>query len=300
MRALLHTAPLLALTALLLLLALGTAGCSSGTAGNASTQSTLGPTGGEVSLPGQGIQLVLPAGALSADVNVVLHASSWSGGVRVSIEPDQLALARPATLSVQFQGPVHVASVDELSSGSQWPLGVLSRVENANGAQVQVQLDHFAEVEVDLGDAAADGGGPIGCCGPAGCDALAPGGHGEGGQGDAGQSCDGGFDDNLTGRDGGLKILLGCPSGFECDDGVCVAPGGNDEEMPCDDGDGGLLSVCPLFSHCQERRCLPDFDDGGVHLGNCESDGGMGICPLFSHCEEGRCLPGPVPIDGGI
>jgi hypothetical protein len=299
MRALRHTVPLLALTALLFLLALG-ASCSSGTAGSASTQSTVGPAGGAVTLQGQGIQLVIPAGALSADVAVVLRATSLSSGVRVSIEPDQLALARVAILSVQFQGPVHIASVDELRGGSQWPLGVVSRVETASSAQVQVLLDHFAQVEVDLGDTLADGG-PIGCCGPDGCDALEGGqGHGDSrDEDDGGHACDGGFDDDYTGRDAGLKILLGCPSGFECDDGVCVTPGGNDEEKPCDDVDAGLFNVCPLFAHCEERRCLPDLDDAGFPLGPyCDVDAGMtGVCPLFAHCEERRCLPDH--FDGG-
>jgi hypothetical protein len=308
MRALRDTGPLLALTALLVLLGLGTHGCSSGTAGNLSTQSTLGPAGGAVTL--QGIQLLLPAGALSADVNVVLRASISSKLVRISIEPNQLALARPATLSVTFQGAVHIVSVDELSGGSQWPLGVVSRVETASGSLVQLQLDHFAQLEVDVDDGTSDAGNPVGCCGPGGCDVLEGGGHGGGkggfgGDGDGGQDCDGGvgredggLDDNYTGRDAGLKILLDCPSGFECDDGVCVAPGGNDEEKACNP-DGGMPTVCPVASHCEERRCLPDFD-GGVQLGSsCDEDGGMPtVCPTASHCEERRCLPDL--LDGGL
>jgi len=258
-------------------LVVGTAGCTSST-GSVSTQATLGPAGGTVALAGQGVQLVVPPGALTANAVVVLWATPSSTGMRVGIQPDQLVLATPVTLSVQFQGSVHIARVDELGSSSQWPVGVLSRVEKPTGAQVQLKLDHFTQVEVDLDNGSTDAGGPIGCSREGGeVDRGEDGGwhwHSEvwdggmawhrDGDADGGRE-DGGFDDD-SGRDAGLEVLLSCPSGFECDDGVCVSPGGNDEEASCE-GDAGVANACPAASHCDGHRCLPDVDDGGVHLG---------------------------------
>ncbi len=275
-----HMTALLSLV-LLFGLALGTGGCTSGT-GGVSTQATLGPAGGTLALEGQGVQLTVPAGALTAEAQVFLGATASRTGMRVTIQPDQLVLARAATLSVQFQGAAHIVRVDEIGSGSQWPLGVLSRVEKPTGAQVQVRLDHFSQLEVDVDDGASDGGSPTGCSRQGGeVDRDADGGwhwhgdgwdggmvgHGEGEHHDAdGGREDGGFDDDFTGGDAGTEIFLACPAGFECDDGVCVAPGGNDEENSCD-ADAGVPNVCPTASHCEDHRCLPGVDDGGVHPG---------------------------------
>lgn len=234
-----------------------------------------------LTLGGQGVQLVVPAGALAANVPVVLGATTSSTGVRVTIQPDQLPLARTATLNVQFQGPAHIVSVDEVGTGSQWPLGVLSRVEQPTGAQVLVQVDHFTQLEVDVDNGASDGGTATGCSRGGGeLEWGEDGGmawHNESDDGgmewagrrahegaDGGRD-DGGFDSDDVGRDGGTEIFLACPSGFECDDGVCVAPGGNAENS-CD-GDAGVLNACPTASHCDGHRCLPDGDDGGMHFG---------------------------------
>ena len=280
MRALRHAAPLLLLTTLLLALAM--AGCSSS---SSSTDATVGPTGGTLSL--QGIRLDVPAGALAQDTHLVLRSTTSPGALLIGLEPADLGLSRAATLGVQLQGPVHVFDVSEIRGGTSSPLGVDSRVETSTFAQVRLRLDHLAQVRLMM-DTTSDGGTKT-CCGED-CDGEHHDGgddHGDGGHKDDGDHgddasgdrhdggvCDGGDDHH---RDGGVIASGSCPAGFECDDGVCVAPGGNDEEHD-DDGcggddehdddhrDGGAPAPCPTGTHCADGHCMPDEPvDAGVH-----------------------------------
>jgi len=286
MRALRHAVPLLVLTTLLVALAF--AGCAST---SSSTDAVIGSAGGSLSL--QGVRLEVPAGALTQDTHVVLSSTSSPGALLVGMEPADLDLARTATLSVQLQGRVHVFDVSELRGTASFPVGVDSRVETASGAQLRMRLDHFAQVRMMMMDGGSDGGAKT-CCGDdcgegehhdGGDDHLGDGGHkddGEhgddkGGHGDGGV-CDGGTDDHGDHqRDGGVISSSACPAGFECDDGVCVAPGGNDEENDDEgcgeddsdehhDKDAGPSASCPVGAHCADGHCMPDQPaDGGVH-----------------------------------
>lgn len=281
MRALRHAVPLLLLTTLLVALAF--AGCGST---SSATDATIGSAGGSLTL--QGIRLDVPAGALAQDTHVVLRSTSSPGSLLVGMEPADLALAREATLSVQIQGRVHVFDVSELRGTLALPVGVDSRVETATGAQLRMRLDHFAQVRMMMADGGSDGGAKT-CCGDdcgegehrdGGADEHGDGGHQDGdhgddkdGQGDGGV-CDGGGEHE---RDGGVIASSACPDGFECDDGVCVAPGGNEEEN--DDGacgdddrdehhdaDAGSSTSCPAGTHCADGHCMPDQpSDGGAH-----------------------------------
>ena len=283
-----HSVPLLALTTALVLIALGTANCGSSTD---STQGMLGPAGGTLTLAG--VLLDVPAGALTQQTAVTLRTSNVPGAMLVGIEPAQLMLTQKATLGVQLSGKVHVSGVTEVGGG---PLGVDRRVENANGAQVQLRLDHFTQVRLALTE--ASDGGMSACCGDdcgegehgdgghsdgehgdgdKGDGGICDGGtggsdHGDGGTGDGehgdGEHRDGGHHDGEHG-DGGMVASGGCPAGFECDDGVCVAPGGNDEENDDDcgehgDDDGGMTASCPTGSHCSDGKCRPDETDAGM------------------------------------
>jgi len=265
MPALRHAAPLLALTSLLVALAL--ASCS-GSATSSAT-ATIGASGGSLALADQGLRLDIPAGALSSDTGVALRATSSPGALVVSIEPAELLLARAATLNAQFQGAVHVSDVSELRGATSTPLGIDLRLESASGAQVRMRLGHFAQVRFEV-EASWDGGTKT-CCGE-GCerddddrrDGGMTGDHGDGGSGEdgghgddhgGGGDCDGGLPDSHP--DGGIPSAGNCPSGFECDDGVCVAPGGNDEDRDHDAcWDGGADGGCTR----QDEDA-----DGGVH-----------------------------------
>lgn len=210
------------------------AGCGSS---NITTRATLGPSGGSLSLPSEGVKLDVPAGALSAPVEVALRASSDGRGVLVAIEPSQLALAKTATLAVSLSRPVHISSVTEISSAGERPLGVEARVENASSTSARLRLDHFTQVRLST-EVPSDGGMVSGACRE----------HEEGdGERHGGGQCDGGTEDDW-GKDAGIRKDAGadddgavasmtCPSGYQCDDGVCVTPGGNDEEHDgCDGG----------------------------------------------------------------
>jgi len=233
-------------------------GCGSS---NVSTQATIGPAGGSLSLPSEGIRLDVPPGALELATLVTLRASGDSRGVLVGIEPAQLGLSRAATLVVSFTRPVHISSVTELSAAGEIPVGVDARVESASSASTSLRLSHFTQIRVSL-ESALDGGSVPGACREREDDEREgedKGEHLDGGH--KGEDCDGGIsgrgdegggerehaDGGSHDRDGGVPME--CAVGFECDDGVCVAPGGNHEH---DD-------------HCDAGTCRDDDEhcDGG-------------------------------------
>jgi hypothetical protein len=224
--------PLFALFALVGLLGVA-AGCGSATS---QVEASIGPGGGSLTLPSPAVRLDVPAGALKATTTVSLRASADAQSVLVAIDPAQLALAAPAQLSVSLQGPRHISSVTEVSQRGEQPIGVDARIEGASGASVRLHLDHFTQVRLST-DAMSDAGTVPGACQ----------GHGDGmgdddqdGEGD-GEHHDGGGDDDRP--DAGVLASAACPAGFECDDGVCVAPGGNDEHHDdCQGADAGSCS----------------------------------------------------------
>src|SRR5215475_8673852 len=134
------------------------AGCSSSGGG---TQAAIGPAGGSLAV--QDAQLDIPPGALSTTVQVRLTATSDNRGLRVSIEPAQLSLATPATLSVSLPGASHLSGVSEVSAGGEYPLGVDVRLEGAGGSSARLRIPRFLEIRVST-EMAADGGSVAGAC----------------------------------------------------------------------------------------------------------------------------------------
>ena len=237
-------------------LALGwTAGCGSSAIG---TRATLGPGGGTLSLPSEGVQLEIPAGALSAQVEVALRASADGRGVLVGIEPAQLTLARPAMLTFTLPASTHIASVTEVSATGEQPLGVDSRVETPAGSSARLKLARFTEVRLST-ETMADGGSVPGACRAHSREE----GDGEKGDGEhgGGDCADGGTWAKDAGpEDAGTVASMECPAGFDCDDGVCVAPGGDDEEEHgCGAADAG---ACPAGQRCDDGRCVEHADAG--------------------------------------
>jgi hypothetical protein len=230
-------------------------GCGSSTS---QTQASIGPSGGSLSLSSPAVQFDVPAGALSQTTTVTLRASSDAQSVLVTLEPSQLALAKPGQLLVTLDGPKHISSVTEVGSGGEQLLGVDVRNESSSGASAQLRLDRLTQVRMRMGDR---DGGTAGACRTDDGDhrgrdqggdmddgdhdgdhhhdgGVADGGHDgeqDGGVADGGH--DGDHHDGGVFPDGGVPGPDGCPDGFECDDGVCVAHGGNHEGDHRDGGD---------------------------------------------------------------
>jgi hypothetical protein len=238
-------------------------GCGSSTS---QTQASIGPAGGSLSLPSPAVQFDVPAGALTQTTTVTLRASADAQSVLVTLEPSQLALAKPGQLLVTLDGPRHISSVTEVRSGGEQVLGVDVRNESSSGASAQLRLDRLTQVRMRMGD--TDGGTAGACRADDGDhrgrdqgehDGEDDGEHHDGGVADGGhdgEHHDGGIDDDHHDggladgghdgdhhdggvfADGGVAGPDGCPDGFECDDGVCVAHGGNHEGDHRDGGDG--------------------------------------------------------------
>ncbi len=211
------------------------AGCGSGAQ---QVSAAIGPAGGSLQLASPAIRFDVPAGALTTTTTVSLRATPDAQGLTVALEPDQLALTAPGQLSVSLEGPQHISSVTEVRHGGEQPIGVESRVEGSSGASTRLHLDHLTRVHVAT-EAVSDGGTAPGAC-------REHSGEGEGGDGESGDGTgdhhDGGVDGDDA-PDGGVVASSACPTGFECDDGVCVAPGGNDEHHDdCSGADGGTCS----------------------------------------------------------
>jgi hypothetical protein len=237
----------------------GSLGCGSSTS---QTQASIGPAGGSLSLQSPAVQFDVPAGALTETTTVTLRASADAQSVLVTLEPMQLALAKPGQLLVRLDGPRHISSVTEVRGGGEQPLGVDVRNESSAGASAQLRLDRLTQVRMRMGDG---DGGTAGACraddgdhrgrdhgsdmddgdhdgehhdgGMDGDDDHHDGGVADGGHDDDhrdGGLADGGHDgerhDGGVLADGGVAGPDGCPDGFECDDGVCVAHGGNHED----------------------------------------------------------------------
>jgi hypothetical protein len=272
-------------TALVTGLAVGwVTGCASS---GLRAQATLGPAGGTLSIPSEGVTLEVPPGALGSTTEVTLSARSDGTEVLVGIEPAQLALAKSAMLGVTLSRPVHFFSVTEVTAEGERPLGLQSRVETTTGASARLALDRFIQVRLST-DGPSDGGAPGACRRHDDGDGDHH--HGDQGDGehddgdgdhhgdDGGVRPDGGCDGH-PGEDAGVHrddgsehgedagfhpdggtVTTACPPGFECDDGVCVADGGDDEERDrCGGADAGS---CPTGLHCEEGHCVAPRDGG--------------------------------------
>ena len=136
-------------------LALGcAAGCGST---NLGARATIGPAGGTLSLPSEGVRLDVPAGAFGTPVEVALRASSDSAGVLVGLEPAQETLVIPATLTVALARSAHISSVTEVSASGELPLGVDARVEAPSGSSAQLRVDRFMQIRLSTETVADDG-----------------------------------------------------------------------------------------------------------------------------------------------
>ena len=222
-------------------------------------QASIGPSGGSLSMESPAVRFDVPAGALSTETMVSLHASADSQSLLVSLEPAQLTLAKPGQLSVSMAGTRHLSGVAEVTVVGEQPIGVDARVEDASGVSTRLSLDHLMQVRLLTADATDGGTAPGACHDDRDRDHRGEGNgdgdHHDGEDGDGGhhdgEHHDGGMQGD-GGPDGGVVGSAECPAGFECDDGVCVAHGGNHEhDDDCRGADGG--------------RCPDDDDHDGDH-----------------------------------
>lgn len=247
------------------------AACGSSSSG---VQASIGPAGGSLSLANPAVTFDVPAGALTAETTVLLRASAAPQSVLVTLEPAQLALAKPGQLSVSLSGAQHISSITEVSSRGEQPIGVDARVEDSSGASASLRLDHLTQIRIALADG-PDGGTSPGACrqhedegeGEQHDGENDDGEHRDGGMADGGhhdgEHHDGGVDDDDR-PDGGTVASMECPAGFECDDGVCVAPGGNHEhDDDCHLADGGTCSGGDHEGEHPDGGHEDDHRDGG-------------------------------------
>ena len=120
-------------------------------------QASIGPSGGSLSMESPAVRFDVPAGALSTETMVSLHASADSQSLLVSLEPAQLTLAKPGQLSVSMAGTRHLSGVAEVTVVGEQPIGVDARVEDASGVSTRLSLDHLMQVRLLTADA-TDGG----------------------------------------------------------------------------------------------------------------------------------------------
>jgi hypothetical protein len=232
-------------------------------------QASIGPSGGSLAMENPSVRFDVPAGALTSDTLVSMRASTDPQSVLVTLEPAQLALAKPGQLAVSLSGTPHISGVAELTVAGEQPIGVDARVEDASGVSARLGLDHLTRVRIMTADA-PDGGTAPGVCHDDHDRRHRGEGDGDDGDGHHDGDGDGGHHDGEDGEhhdggvrgDGGVLASDECPDGFECDDGVCVAHGGNHEH---DDDCRGM----------DAGTCHDDDDHDGGHDGDGDHrDGG--------------------------
>lgn len=122
------------------------AACSSG---HDPLATTVGAAGGTITTR-TGITLSVPAGALSHETELRIVESEPGHGAmaRVSLEPRGLALAAPVTLAFRLDD--RNVRVSEVEHGPQGE--VRTELERRHhGAEVEVELEHLGELEVEHG-----------------------------------------------------------------------------------------------------------------------------------------------------
>ena len=276
----------------------GVAACGSS---NPGVQASIGPAGGSLSLASPAVTFDVPPGALTTETTVSLYASADSRSVLVTLEPMQLALAKPGLLAVSIDGARHISSITEVTHRGEQPMGVDMRIEDSSGASARLRLDHLTQVRLATGDG-SDAGAP-GACRERDDDdhdgehhdgdhrdrdhddgGMADGGYHDGENHDGGMAdggyhdgehhdggvADGGYRDGEH-RDGGVADG-GYPDGEHHDGGAEDGghhdgehhDGGRDDDRP----DGGALASmeCPYGFECDDGVCV-------LHGGNHEHDG---------------------------
>lgn len=158
----------------------------------------IGAAGGTIQAPS--VKLSVPAGALSQEVEIrITEVEPGHGIARFELEPQGLALAAKATLSVDAPAGAGPTRLVEVENEVEHALENEHEMSGAPGREAE--LDHLGEVELR----------EMSSCSPA-CD--------------AGLECD---DGACKADDAGAAAVAGnCPAGQELDvsDGICKAHGG--------------------------------------------------------------------------
>ena len=121
--------------------------------GGARSSGTIGAAGGTVTTP-SGLRLSVPPGALAQPVELRIVEVEPGGGAmaRIQLEPRDLLLAAPATLTLKVEdGNVRVSEVEHAAEGEV--KHQLDKQRHDARGEVEVEVHHLGELEVEHGTA---------------------------------------------------------------------------------------------------------------------------------------------------
>jgi hypothetical protein len=121
--------------------------------GGARSSGTIGAAGGSVTTP-SGLKLSVPAGALAQPTELrIVEVEPGAGAMaRIQLEPRDLVLAAPATLTLKVEdGNVRVSEVEHAAEGEV--KHQLDKQRHDASGEVEVEVHHLGELEVEHGTA---------------------------------------------------------------------------------------------------------------------------------------------------
>jgi len=260
---------------------------------------TFGPNGGTLTVTAsddaalQGTQIVIPPGALSAQMTIQIGVtnqavvSSGALGPIIDFEPSGTAFTLPAivTIPVSLGGldPSRVGVMAVEPNGSSHDITAVTVTSGGASSLATFQVSGFTHYGCHV-ESETDAG----CTRACGDDATCGSSDGCGG------TCDANCDDGGCTPDCGDAATCGSSDGCggtcnaNCDDGGCTPQCGDGGTCGSSDGCGGTCN-----QNCDDGGCTPDCgDDAGCG----SSDGCGGTCT--QNCDAGSCTY-PMEVDGG-
>lgn len=120
-------------------------GCAGGTASE--TSSTVGSSGGALTLS-SGVELRIPAGALSRETEVHLRETEVGGRRQIELTPTGLKLASTAQLEVPVRQEVELETLKVREDRATTEIEPARRREDAVRHALEIEVEHFGELEV--------------------------------------------------------------------------------------------------------------------------------------------------------
>ena len=260
-----------------------------GGADGGSTTSTVGPEGGSVAIAGA--ELVIPAGALDAEVAITIEATAEEipGGFVGSspvfrFEPDGLVFAEPVAATIEFAGDgggLDLIWSTEAGDGYE-AMGATTDGQMMVGAITHFSQGFVGRHDPGSGDACADvscAAGQVcvaGQCVSSGGDSDADGvANGEDNCPDLANPSQGDHD-----RDG---------TGDDCDPAACSDGDDNDDDTDADEADSGCFAP---FDDSERVDCNDGIDNDGDDLIDTPAPDGAGGDPGCLSLSDGSEWPG--------
>jgi hypothetical protein len=198
-----------------------------------SASAKIGPQGGILATR-SGLQLAVPAGALSQEVEIQLHdAAPHDGAVaRIEMEPKGLKLGGKARVSVKLSDDSPMKLV-EIEDGTEAEHALENEQENQVEHSREAQMDHLGTVELRHQHS---------------CDVAC----------DAGMECDDGV--CQVHQEHPLTCDPVCAAGSHCDDGLCQV---DDDAAPPPPGTTGCDPACAAGFECDATDLVCKPHGGG-------------------------------------